>query len=255
MRRDWTRDELIAALNLYYKIPFGKITHNHQMIIELAGLIGRTPSAVSLKLGNFARLDPTLQKRNIVGMSHGSKTDSEIWLEFFNNMDDLAYQSELILAKYKDEPLAKSAGISVDDLPKEGKEREAIVKIRVNQAFFRKTILASYENKCCITGISTPELLVSSHIIPWAVDKKNRMNPCNGLCLNALHDRAFDKGLITVTPEHLVRISQRLKQEKIAYHSFFEPYENKKIDLPQRFSPQAEFFKWHNQRVFEKQRS
>jgi putative restriction endonuclease len=121
-RRDWTSSELIAALNLYYKIPFSKITHNHKLIIELAGLIGRTPSAVSLKLGNFARLDPTLQERNIAGMPHGSKKDREIWSEFYANVEDLAYQSELILAKYKHEPLEKSAEIVQNDLPKEGKE-------------------------------------------------------------------------------------------------------------------------------------
>jgi putative restriction endonuclease len=122
----------------------------------------------------------------------------------------------------------------------------------VNQAFFRKTILASYDNKCCITGISIPELLVSSHIIPWAVDKKNRMNPCNGICLNALHDRAFDKGLITVTPERVLKISNVLKKEKAAYQSFFEPYENVPIRLPGRFLPDSSFFKWHNQAVFER---
>jgi len=56
---------------------------------------------------------------------------------------------------------------------------------------------------------SIPELLIASHIIPWARDDKNRMNPANGLCLNALHDKAFDKGLITITPDFVVRISDR----------------------------------------------
>lgn len=246
MRKDWTRDESIAALNLYYKIPFGKITHNHKAIIELAGLIGRTPSSVSLKMCNFARLDPTLQKRNISGMSHGSKQDIIIWQEFFNNIDDLAYQSELILAKYKDEPVAKTAGISLEDLPKEGKEREAIVKARVNQSFFRKAILASYDFKCCITGLATPDLLVASHIIPWAKDKSNRMNPCNGLCLNALHDRAFDSGLIIITTDYQVKVSESIRKSGKAYQMFFEPYDNIKINLPGKFLPKPEFLEIHN---------
>jgi putative restriction endonuclease len=249
-RRDWTRKELIAALNLYYKIPFSKITHNHKLIIELAGLIGRTPSSVSLKLGNFARLDPTLQKRNISGMQHGSKQDSKIWAEFFDNVEDLAYQSELILADYKHQSIEQTAGIPTTELPKQGKEREAIVKIRVNQSFFRKTILASYDNKCCVTGITNADLLIASHIKPWAVDRKNRMNPRNGLCLNALHDRAFDKGLITVTPDNFLKISKILKKEKTAYKSFFEPYENCKIRLPGRFLPDPEFFEYHNKEVY-----
>src|SRR5271155_4885876 len=57
-RRDWTREELIVAFNLYCKIPFGRIHIRNPLIIELAKAIGRTPSAVSWKLANFARLDP-----------------------------------------------------------------------------------------------------------------------------------------------------------------------------------------------------
>src|SRR4030067_1999540 len=97
-----------------------------------------------------------IQERNIAGMSHGSKAEVEIWNEFSNDWERLSFQSELILAKYKREPIEKSSGIDIIDLPKEGKEREALVKTRVNQSFFRKTILASYDYKCCITGISIP---------------------------------------------------------------------------------------------------
>jgi putative restriction endonuclease len=250
MRQNWSRDELIAALNLYYKIPFSKITHNHILIIELAKLIGRTPSAVSLKLGNFARLDPTLRERHISGMSHGSRQDIEIWQEFFNNIEDLAFQSEKIIAKYRDSSVENSTDINLEDLPKEGKERESIVKTRVNQSFFRKAILASYDFKCCITGLTTPDLLVASHIIPWSDDKANRMNPCNGLCLNALHDKAFDIGLITVTPDCHVQISKALQKIGKPYQTFFEPYDQIKITLSQRFLPKPEFFEWHNRKQF-----
>ena len=69
----WTREELIIAFNLYCKIPFGKIHIHNPDIISLAKILGRTPSAVSWKLANFASLDPFLKKRNISGASHGSK--------------------------------------------------------------------------------------------------------------------------------------------------------------------------------------
>ena len=78
----WTREELIIAFNLYCKIPFGKIHIHNPQIISLAKLLSRTPSAVSWKLANFARLDPSLQNRNVTGASHGSKLDIEIWNEF-----------------------------------------------------------------------------------------------------------------------------------------------------------------------------
>ena len=62
-RRDWSRDELIVAFNLYCKIPFGQIHIRNPLIVELAKVIGRTPSAVSWKLANFARRD--LHRRSI----------------------------------------------------------------------------------------------------------------------------------------------------------------------------------------------
>ena len=248
--KNWTKDELIVAFNLYCKTPFTKINASNKGVIELAGEIRRSPSAVALKLANFARLDPELQKRHISGMSHGSKMEAGIWQEFKNNGEELAYQSEQILAKYKEEPIEKTAGIDISDLPKEGKERETLVKIRVNQAFFRKTILASYDNRCCITGISIPDLLVASHIIPWAIDKKNRMNPCNGLCLNALHDKAFDAGFISISTEYTLLISNVIKKSSIINHRCFLPYEGKKIDLPQKFLPSKEFLEFHNKFVF-----
>ena len=174
-KTNWSRDELIVAFNLYCKTPFTKINANGKAIMELATILHRSPSAVALKLANFARLDPALQERNISGMRHGSKREAEIWNEFSLDWENLAYQSELILARLKNESIENSTGIVKEGLPREGRERDVTVKARVNQSFFRQTILASYNNKCCITGISAPELLIAGHIIPWAVDKTNRM--------------------------------------------------------------------------------
>ena len=95
---NWSHEELIVALNLYYKLGFTKVKYTHSKVIELARIINRTPSAVAYKLVNFARLDPELQKRGVKGMSHGSNAEKSIWDEFHNNWDELAYESELILA-------------------------------------------------------------------------------------------------------------------------------------------------------------
>jgi len=250
MKNPWKREELIVAFNLYCKTPFTKINSSNKDIKALAPIIGRSSSAVALKLANFARLDPALQERHISGMRHGSKEEAAIWNEFNGNWEELSYQSEQILAKFKDEKIEDSSGIITDNLPVEGKDRETLVKTRVNQSFFRKMILASYDNRCCITGISIPELLVASHIIPWSVDKKNRMNPCNGLCLNALHDKAFDAGLITITDEYRIKISNVLRKRHSVIEPFFISYESKLIALPQRFLPSIEFIRYHNKNIF-----
>ena len=81
----------------------------------------------------------------------------------------------------------------------EGIDVRRSVKTRVNQDFFRRMVLASYENKCALTDIEAPELLIASHIVPWAENKDVRTAPQNGICLNALHDRAFEEGYLIST--------------------------------------------------------
>lgn len=208
-RRKWTREELILTFNLYCKIEFSKINYRHPQIISLATMITRTPSAVSWKLVNFASLDSELTQKGIKGASNSSKLDKEIFNEFINNWDKLVEESELLLLTYQniEEPTSKHKEI----IFKEGIEQLRLVKTRTNQSFFRQAILSSYSSKCCLTGINIPELLIASHIIPWARDKKNRLNPQNGLCLNSLHDKAFDKGLITFDDNYKLILSKKIK--------------------------------------------
>ncbi|MEW6242604.1 MAG: HNH endonuclease, partial [Chloroflexota bacterium] len=245
--------ELILAFNLYFKIPFGKIDDRTPEIISLAKILGRTPSAVALKLANFAHLDPVLRRRGIVGASHGSKLDAVVWEEFYGNLEKLSYESEMLLSEKTGRNIEEVAGVYIFDLPKVGRERKAIVKTRVNQSFFRKMVLAAYNLQCCITGLNIPELLTASHIIPWADDEKNRMNPQNGLCLNALHDRAFDKGLITITPNYVVRVSPRIKKlNDESVSEFFIKYDGASMREPKRFSPDVKFLEYHNDVIFQK---
>lgn len=248
----WTREELTLAFNLYCKIPFGTIHIRNPQIISLAKILGRTPSAVSWKLANLASLDPTLKKRNIAGASHGSKLDSEIWNEFVGDWDRLAFESEKLLAQKTGKQIEDISDFESLDLPKSGKEREAIVKVRVNQNFFRRAVLAAYDFKCCITGLEIPELLNASHIIPWSKDKTNQVNPKNGLCLNAIHDRAFDIGLITITPDFTIKVSKAVKIKKAsdAVQEFLLKYDGLEINKPTRFLPHIEFLKFHNKNVF-----
>lgn len=251
-RRNWTREEHVLAFNLYCKTPFGKMHSTYKPIMELASILGRTNSSVSMKLGNFARLDPTLKARNIKGLSQGAKGEEEVWNEFNNNWEELAFESERILAGLKKQNLEEAFEIPTHRLPTEGKEREAIVKTRVNQNFFRKIILTSYQQKCCITGLSAKELLIASHIIPWSMNDATRINPANGLCLNALHDKAFDRGLLTVLPDFTIKISDKLlSQIDEKTDTSFIPYIGKSIVLPEKFTPKPEFLEWHNHNVFE----
>ena len=249
----WTKEQTIVALNLYCKIPFNRVSSTHPDILRIAKIIGRTANSVKMKIGNFGSFDPELKKRGIVGLGNTSKLDEIVWNEFNTDWDNLAYESELLISKFTNQPLEIVSEINIDDIPL-GREREAIVKQRVNQSFFRSTILSSYNLKCCITGLSITDFLVASHIIPWAKDDKNRLNPNNGLCLNSIHDKAFDKGFITVTADFKIKVSKYLidyKKEN-AVADLFLKFENKSIILPDKFTPSREFLEYHHKNIFKK---
>ena len=247
-RKDWTRNELILAINLYCKTPFGRIHQHNPEIIELANIIGRTPGSVSYKMANIASLDESLAQK---GAANVSKLDRIVWNEFFENTEDLAYESERVLSTYKHEASPPVEIPEMVDIP-EGKDRDQLIKIRVNQSFFRKTILACYDFKCCITKIAIPELLLASHIIPWSKDKANRLNPRNGLCLNALHDRAFDAGLITISDSFTIIVSDSLKQRKANDNeiAFLTKFDGKLMILPRKFQPDTNFLAYHRENIF-----
>ena len=248
-QRLWARDELILAINLYCKLPFGKMHKSNPDIINFAILIERTPSSIALKLGNFASFDPTLRERGIKGASNASKLDKIIWDEFYNNWDSAILASEQLLAEKKKTTVVKMNEIKIEEFLLEGKEKERLIKVRVNQSIFRTMILATYNSKCCITGIDNLDLLLASHIVPWSRDEVNRLNPMNGLCLNALHDRAFDKGLITISSEdYSIKVSSKLKQKSIPesiYQNFIN-LEGQQIVLPDKFLPSRDLLKIHN---------
>jgi putative restriction endonuclease len=245
---NWTREETIIAFNVYCKIPFKKSSKSNPTVIKYSKIIGRSPSALNMKIGNFGRLDPELRKQGITGLTNGSKLDEIVWNEFNSDWEKLAFESEELIAKFQNK---KVEDLIFEKFPL-GKERETIVKARVNQNFFRSTILSSYNARCCFTGLSIPDFLIASHIIPWARDKENRMNPHNGLCLNSIHDKAFDKGFVTVTPDFRIKVSKYFDDYTIdkSVNNFFVKYNNQEILKPERFLPKQEFLDYHYKNIF-----
>lgn len=100
--------------------------------------------------------------------------------------------------------------------------------------------------------ITSEPLLRASHIVPWSHDPRLRLDPRNGLCLNALHDAAFDRGLITLTDRFELQISKRLKAEVPGpvYKEMFESRAGEPITMPERFQPAQEMLDFHRRKVF-----
>lgn len=252
----WSRDETILAFDLYCRTSFGKISQSNPDIIELANLLGRTPGSVGLKMHNLAHYDPELKKRNVTAMAHGSKLDGEIFAEFSKDWASLSYQAQVIRANMLHKEVSDLIDLEGMELIPAGEYREQMMKSRVGQYFFRTAVLNSYENRCCVTGLKKTELLVASHIKPWKVSdpKTERTNPMNGLCLNSLHDKAFDRGLITLDQNYKIILSRKLVDAEMDSETknWFLSYANNQIILPARFLPEKNFIEYHNDVIFQR---
>ena len=250
--RVWNRDELILALDLYCRMPFGKIYSANPQIVDLAKRIGRTPGAVAMKMVNFASFDPTHQKRNVQGLKHAGKQDKMIWNEFCDNWESLALESRTI----GDQLGIKPVSVLEPEFAMEEMETEIVrtLKVRIVQRFFREAVLSSYNYQCSICCLNVRALLNASHIIPWAKDKSQRANPRNGISMCALHDRAFDRGFFTVDEKYEIVLSKELKKKKVCdfHKNAFCSFEGKKILLPERFLPDQAALEYHRQKIFSK---
>lgn len=255
-REKWSREETILAFDLYCKTPFSKIGKTNKDIILLANLLGRTPSSVGLKMANLAHFDPVLIAKNVKGMANGSKLDKLIFEEFANDWEELSYQAQLISSKYKNVDLETIESHNDIEIIPEGKDNSVVSRARIGQDFFRKAVLTAYGNRCCITEINTSELLIASHIKPWAISdpKTERTNPSNGLCLNAIHDKAFDHGLITIDVNYRIVLSGKLLDTPMdsISRAWFNSYNCKTINLPDRFRPNKTFIEYHNDVIFQR---
>lgn len=237
-QRNWTREELIVALNLYCKIPFKESRASHPLVIEYAKLIGRTPSAMNLKIGNLGRFDPLLQAKGITGLVNGSKLDEEVWNDFMANPEALSYESERIIANLRKTNVENLLDISISDLP-QGIEKERVVRQRVNQQFFRDSVIVAYQGTCCVSGLKETSLIEACHISPWADDVKNRTNPKNGLCLNSFFHKAFDKWLFTITPDYVIDIKQELIDSVVddSFRNYLINISGHEMYMPEKFAP------------------
>lgn len=231
-RRPWARAEILKALSLYCVLPFGRFHRSNPEVIALAKDLSRTSGSVALKLCNLASLDPHEKARGISGMTNASRLDREVWTEFYGRWAELA---EVLPIVHHDEDMSPLEF----KIPRGPTTKELLQRVRRGQQFFRKAVLSAYANRCCITGIADPDLLRASHIVPWSKSEDHRLNPSNGLCLNALHDAAFDIGLLTIDEKLCVVLSRGLakKMPKTVFADYFQRYDGREIERPERFPP------------------
>ena len=142
-RDNWTEEQITVVLYEYCRNPFGQFQSRKPFIVELSRLLNRTPGAIVRKVGNLASFDPQMKARGVGGLGHTGKLDEVVWNKYFGNWNQLAYDAENLLARLRHKKLEQSINIDLSNLPV-GEERKQEVKRRINQNFFRDTVLSSY---------------------------------------------------------------------------------------------------------------
>lgn len=236
-RRRWTRDELLLVLHLYERLPFGQQDQKNAQVIELARALSRTPGSVAMKLNNFTSLDPDEQARGIKGLIGTSELDRRVWKEFRENADVVEQSEAFWEARMEGERAARQTPVARETAPFLGVTEATLArKMRLGQQYFRRVVLANFEFRCALTAVAQPELLNASHISPWSLDAPNRVDAANGLCLNRLHDAAFDRRLIAFDDDLRLVISREIRgaMRSGALARAFLVYEGKRLAKPVR---------------------
>lgn len=256
-KNNWTREQLLVALNIYHKVAFGKFHAKNKMLVDISQRMGRTDSALPMKLSNLASMDPEFLKTGRKGLPGASNFDREMWAEYHGNLNELAPESEALLAELvtgdPEAPVEVQPDGKVLRVPQGPTEGTASVKVRRGQRYFRQAVINAYNGRCGITGLAVRDLLVASHIIPWNAAEEHRLDPQNGIALNALHDKAFDRGLITFDTEMRLVCAPSLRDHyaSAAIAQNFKTYEGQPLSLPKEAAgPKAEYLDYHRQQIF-----
>lgn len=254
---NWTEDETILALALYYQLKPNQFDVTNPEIIELSKLLGRTPGSVSFKLQNLLAADTNAERK---GLSHGSHWDRELTQLYCTMPEELFEKAENIMNQKGFTRMESTEQIpdqelnaikSTDTYNEE--DSKTLKKYRKKQYAFRRALLTGYNHQCCISRIGDENLLIASHIKPWCDDKAHRGDPTNGLLLNALLDRAFDRGIISINPKnYTVMLANRIND--LETNGYLQIYKDREITLPKNLSryPSKLFLEYHNDIIFEK---
>jgi hypothetical protein len=126
------------------------------------------------------------------------------------------------------------------------------ISVRLNQSKFRKMVLENFNFKCCLTGINETDLLIASHIIPWAKKIESRLDPSNGLCLSIMYDKLFDLGYFSLNNDLEVIITAGFKELSKETQNWLSKIRSKKILSSSNYPISLEAIEYHRRVIFKK---
>ncbi|MBI0146229.1 HNH endonuclease [Bifidobacterium sp. M0399] len=256
------------AFALYIVLEPRECDDNGLDVQRLASFLNRTPASVALKIWNIAARDVNRSAQGKAGMKHGSKLDSQVWQWYEENPD--AFMAECLnllrhalmqankqhfhpapLASDRYSLLETATRLLLGKRNPKGGERATTTIQRINQSYFRNSLLLNYQCTCCITGMQIPSMLIASHIKPWkASTPTEKTAASNGLLLNAFHDRAFDQGLISIDDDYRIMVNHDKVRHSPINDQWLYAFEDQRITLPSISRPSHEFIEYHHKHIF-----
>ena len=194
----WSREDIIIAYALYCVTPLGKINPSNKVIQQVADIIPHSVASIVMRMRNFRYIDPKVSS----GLKNVAKADRMIYEEFKHDWGSLSLEAETLtgLAIFDSSPLQGAKPLS--SLTNHG-------RVSRERHFFKQAVLSFCNPTSFISGCALPQMLVASHIKPYSQcrSEADRVSPDNGICLNTFYDKAFDRGLITITPSMKIYVS------------------------------------------------
>lgn len=237
---------------MYYR-PEVKREGSDSSVQALASTLGRTPDSVAMKLHNFEAVDQSVSKK---ALENTGRLDGVVFENFSAKPNLLRDEAERISTELAELGRTSDQGVQqeLDQISRRSyrvEDSEVLTRVRRGQAAFSKVIRKNYRSECAICGIDFPELLVASHIKPWADDPDRRLDPANGLCLCVLHDRLFDKGLIGVSAQMRVLISKELRASSAPIvQTIVSAVDGVHLKVPATNPPDGRLLEYHRQAIF-----
>lgn len=91
-------------------------------------------------------------------------------------------------------------------------ERSGLVSSRVGQGAYRKSVIYHWNGKCAVTQFDKLEILIASHIVPWAeATDVERLDKYNGILLSPVYDALFDRHLISFDHHGKIMLSESIE--------------------------------------------
>jgi putative restriction endonuclease len=136
----------------------------------------------------------------------------------------------------------------INELSVKLSEVEFEEEVFVRGGIFKKEIPKIYHYQCAISTMRIEttrniQMIDACHIVPFAVSKNDTIQ--NGISLSPNLHRAFDRGIIAINSDYIVKVSSQIKENDSVFS--LKQFDGKQIFLPEndKFWPSEESLNWH----------